>query len=216
MRPALILAVVVLGIAGIYATWTHTRNTADMQPSPPGPSAGAGERIGNLERVNPPAAVPDLTVVDAAGAQHSLKDFAGKFILVNFWATWCAPCREEMPSLDRLQARLGGPDFQVVPISLDRGGMSRVESFLKDNGIRNLTSYLDPGTKSLALFGFPGLPTSILINAKGQEVARLIGPTEWDSPKAIAAIDALRGKDTAPVGAGSTDATPAGTAPNDR
>jgi thiol-disulfide isomerase/thioredoxin len=186
MRPALILAVVVLGIAGIYATWTHTRNTATTQET-----ADASGAIGTLSRVNPPVAAPDLTVVDAAGAQHSLKDFTGKVILVNFWATWCPPCRKEMPSLDRLQARLGGPDFAVVPISLDRGGMDKVQSFLKENGIRNLTPYLDPDAKSMALFGFPGLPTSILIDADGKEVARLIGGAEWDSPPLIAEIVSL-------------------------
>lgn len=203
MRPALILAVVVLGIAGIYATWTHTRNTADTQQT-----TETGDGIGALERVNPPSPAPDLTIVDAAGAQHSLKDFAGRFVLVNFWATWCPPCRKEMPSLDRLQARLGGPDFQVVPVSLDRGGMDRVQSFLKDNGIHNLTAYLDPDAKSMALFGFPGLPTSILIDRKGREVARLIGGAEWDSPPLMAKIVSL-------IDAGR-DNKPGATAPNDR
>jgi thiol-disulfide isomerase/thioredoxin len=207
MRPALILAVVVLGIAGIYATWTHTRNTADTQQS----AAGAGDLIGRLDRIDPPIPAPDLTFVDAAGAEHSLKDFRGKFILVNFWATWCPPCRKEMPSLDRLQARLGGPDFQVVPISLDRGGMDKVQSFLKDTGIHNLTAYLDPDAKSMALFGFPGLPTSILIDAKGEQVARLIGGAEWDSPVVITQLISMIAD-----GHDQDDATGAAPPPNDR
>lgn len=215
MRPALILAVVLLGIAGIYATWTHTRNTADTVEKAAGPSAGAGDQIGDLARVDPPVAAPDLTVVDAAGAQHSLKDFAGKFILVNFWATWCPPCRKEMPSLDRLQARLGGPDFDVVPVSLDRGGMDKVQAFLKDNGIRNLTAYLDPDAKSMALFGFPGLPTSVLIDPDGREIARLIGGAEWDSPPIVAEIVSMIDARTQ-TGAAGAGAAPAATAPNER
>lgn len=192
MRPALVLAVLALIIGGIYATWTQTRNRGDHSAQPSG-QAEPANRLGNLARITPPTPAPALTITDQAGKPHSLKDFAGKLILVNFWATWCGPCREEMPSLDRLQAKLGGERFQVVPISLDRGGTDRVLAFLKDNGIGHLTTYFDAASKSLALFTLPGLPTSVLIDAKGRQVARLIGPAQWDSPEAVALIESLQG-----------------------
>ena len=135
-----------------------------------------------------PAPLPPVQFQDAAGAFHDLKEFNGKVILVNFWATWCAPCREEMPSLDRLQQAMGGKDFEVVIVSLDRAGYARAAAFLDEIGIKNLVTYIDPGIKAARKLGALGLPVTLLLNRKGDEIGRLTGPAEWDSAEAKALI----------------------------
>jgi thiol-disulfide isomerase/thioredoxin len=129
-----------------------------------------------------PQPLPALTFADDSGALHSLRDFSGKTILLNIWATWCLPCREEMPTLDRLQAALGDDRFQVVALSIDAAGIEAVKTFFADINIRNLTIYIDPTTKSAADFGAVGLPTTLLIDRHGQELGRRVGPAAWDSP----------------------------------
>ncbi|MCK9991492.1 MAG: hypothetical protein Dbin4_00012 [Alphaproteobacteria bacterium] len=135
-----------------------------------------------------PAPLPAVQFQDATGALHDLSEFNGKVILVNFWATWCAPCREEMPSLDRLQQAMGGADFEVVIISLDRAGYDKAAAFLNEIGVKNLTTYVDPGVRAARRLGALGLPVSLLLNRKGDEIGRLTGPAQWDSPEARALI----------------------------
>jgi thiol-disulfide isomerase/thioredoxin len=120
--------------------------------------------------------------------------FRGKVVLLNLWASWCVPCREEMPALDRLQASRGGKDFQVVAVAQDRAGREKVEKFLADVGAKHIVPYLDASMKSGRSWGAIGLPTSILIDRQGNEVGRLIGGAEWDSPDALKLIDALVAK----------------------
>src|SRR5262249_34528033 len=115
----------------------------------------------------------------------TLADFKGKVVLLNIWATWCGPCRKEMPALDRLQAALAGPDFEVVALSIDRGGMDAVRKFFADIGIRNLAMYLDSSGQALRTLSALGLPTTLLIDREGREIGRLIGPAEWDSPEMV-------------------------------
>lgn len=135
-----------------------------------------------------PAPLPEVQFQDAAGKFHNLGEFNGKFVLVNFWATWCAPCRAEMPSLDRLQQTMGGPDFAVVIISLDRAGYAKAAAFLNEIGVKNLTTYIDPSIKAARKLGALGLPVTLLLNRKGDEIGRLTGPAEWDSAEARALI----------------------------
>jgi thiol-disulfide isomerase/thioredoxin len=118
---------------------------------------------------------------DASGGSRSLADFKGKVVLLNLWATWCVPCRKEMPALDRLQASLGGPDFEVVPLSIDRGGIEVVRKFYDEVDIRNLAMYVDVSGQAIRQFGAMGLPTTVLIDRTGLEVGIIIGPAEWDS-----------------------------------
>lgn len=140
--------------------------------------------------VHPAAkAVPDISFTNERGSVVSLKDFKGKFVLLNIWATWCGPCRKEMPTLDRLQARLGSERFQVVALSIDRGGAGAVQKFYAEIGVRHLAFFIDPTGRAgsnLALFGLPG---TLLIDPEGLEVARLIGPAEWDSPEMLAFLE---------------------------
>ena len=122
---------------------------------------------------------------NAAGQDLGLSDFQGRTVLLNIWATWCVPCREEMPTLDRLEARLGGENFHVLALSIDRAGFGAVRDFYTQIGIRHLQLYLADQTRAMLGFGVIGLPTTILIDTRGREVARRVGPAEWDSPAAI-------------------------------
>ena len=137
-----------------------------------------------------PKQVPDIPFADEQGRALSLKEFRGKTVLLNIWATWCGPCRREMPTLDRLQARLGGERFQVVALSIDRGGPSVIQKFYAETGVRNLALFVDASGRAGSDLGLVGLPGTLLINPEGREVARLIGPAEWDSPEMVVFIEA--------------------------
>jgi len=106
--------------------------------------ASAQEPPKNFVFVGKPTSVPEITFDDAEGQARKLADFKGKVLLVNIWATWCGPCRKEMPALDRLQAHLGGSDFEVIPVSIDRGGMEAIRKFYSEIGVHNLAMYIDP------------------------------------------------------------------------
>lgn len=135
-----------------------------------------------------PRPMPPIYFDDAAGRALTIADFRGRVVLLNFWATWCEPCRQEMPTLDRLAAKLGGPDFAVVPVSIDRGGAAAVEPFYKKLGLEKLAVYLDASGKAPATLGLPGVPTTLLIDREGREVARKMGEADWDSPQMIALV----------------------------
>ncbi|TNE36583.1 MAG: TlpA family protein disulfide reductase [Alphaproteobacteria bacterium] len=147
---------------------------------------------GEMEKFAPndsPKAFPDITFVDADGKARSISDFKGKVVLLNFWATWCAPCRKEMPSLNKLQGEMGSDDFEVVAISQDLQGMGKVQDFFKKYKLENLAAYNDKTVKSGRTAGVFGLPASLILNADGKEVGRLVGPAEWDSKEARALIE---------------------------
>ena len=136
----------------------------------------------------------DLAFTGEDGAPKTLADFAGRVVLVNLWATWCAPCRQEMPALDRLAAAAGGEDFAVVPISIDTGSADKPRAFLDSIGVANLPLYTDPSTeifqemkrRSLAL----GLPVTLLLDRKGCRLGHINGPAEWDSEDGRRLIEA--------------------------
>jgi thiol-disulfide isomerase/thioredoxin len=128
---------------------------------------------------------------DGEGRNLTLADFRGRVVLLNIWATWCVPCREEMPTLDALQGRLGGTDFHVLPLSIDRAGEGPVQRFYTEIGIRNLGLYLAEDLRAMLALAVIGLPTTILIDLEGREIARRAGPAEWDSPEAIAQFQSV-------------------------
>lgn len=139
----------------------------------------------------PPKPAPDLAFEDAAGNPLTLEDFRGKVVVLNLWATWCGPCRREMPSLDRLQAEYGPQGLYVLPLSLDRGELGQIQTFYDEVGIQNLKIYRDPkGAASRALGAF-GLPTTVVLDRDGREVGRVLGPAEWDGKEASATLRAL-------------------------
>lgn len=138
-----------------------------------------------------PIPVPDATLVDESDAPHSLAEYKGKVVLLNFWATWCAPCRKEMPALDRLQGELGGDDFAVVTVATGRNGVPAMTRFFADQAVTHLPLLRDPDQSFSRALGVVGLPSTILIDRDGREVARLTGPAEWDGADAKAMIAGL-------------------------
>ena len=148
-----------------------------------------------------PKPMPELQFSDSDGKALTLADFRGKVVLLNVWATWCGPCRKEMPTLDRLQAALGGPEFEVVPVSIDRKGMDVVTKFYAEIGIQHLSRYVAPtANRVLDTLGVWGLPATLLIDRQGRELGRLDGPAEWDSPEMVAFLKHVikQQKETAP------------------
>ena len=138
-----------------------------------------------------PKPISDVAFTDPDGGIHNLTDYQGKYILVNFWATWCAPCRKEMPSLDRLQAELGGNNFAVVPIATGRNTLPGITKFFDAAKVTHLPILLDPKQKLARNMGVLGLPITMIIDPEGREIARLRGDAEWDTQSALAIINAL-------------------------
>jgi thiol-disulfide isomerase/thioredoxin len=137
-----------------------------------------------------PLDLPEFTFLTEDGATESLQDFAGKIVLLNIWATWCVPCREEMPALDTLQGKLGGKDFAVVAVNIDKGGAAKAANFLKEIGVTRLPLYTDPDGKLFFTLKTVGMPTTLIIDRDGREIARLVGPADWASAEALAVIEA--------------------------
>ncbi len=135
-----------------------------------------------------PRPVPKLLFETETGQIVRLREFRGKVVLVNIWATWCSACRREMPYLDRLQGMLGGKSFEVVAISIDRDGRRAVEPFYRELGLRYLRIYLDRTRVSMRRLHVFGIPESILIDRQGREVARSSGPNAWTAPPLVRAI----------------------------
>ena len=135
--------------------------------------------------LEPPTPAPDATFLDAEEGETSLRAFRGRVVLLNFWATWCAPCIREMPSLDRLQAKLGGEGLTVVAVSEDFKGREVVAPFFERLGLANLVAYLDPDGILASAVGVAGLPTTLLIDRDGRAIGGLEGPAEWDSDEAL-------------------------------
>jgi thiol-disulfide isomerase/thioredoxin len=168
--------------------------------SGPGASArahadAAGQApLGEYLPASRPWPAPAASFTDADGKTLSLRDFAGKLVLVNLWATWCEPCRREMPSLERLQTRLGDK-ITILAISEDRGGSKAVAPFIAKLGLKVVKTYLDPESAVGRAFKVDGLPTSFLIDRQGRVLGRVEGEAEWDSPKMLAIIDPLLSED---------------------
>ena len=137
-----------------------------------------------------PKPLPELRFTDADDKPLTLADYKGKVVLVNFWATWCAPCVKEMPSLDRLQAAVGKDRLVVLPLSLDGSSRAKVAPFYADRKLANLGIYFDKGKKALGALDVSVLPTSVLIDPQGRELGRLEGNADWDKPEAVALIKA--------------------------
>jgi thiol-disulfide isomerase/thioredoxin len=162
------------------------------------PTVRAEETPPNFVLEEPPKALPDIHFQDAAAKPGDLAGFRGKVVLLNLWATWCSPCRAEMPTLDRLQAKLGAADFIVVPLSIDRKGMTAVDAFYREVGIPHLGKYLDSAAEATGHLGILGLPTTLLIDRDGRELGRLVGPSDWDSPEMISFLQGVIARKPAP------------------
>jgi thiol-disulfide isomerase/thioredoxin len=159
-------------------------------PSGPGINALSTGQMAAFVFKKAPEPLPDLLFLDGAGAQRSLKDWHGKVVLLNLWATWCAPCRKEMPALDRLRASLGSDKFDVVALSVDRTGLEGAKKFLDQIKVQSLELYADPTAKISSQLRVAGLPATLLVDREGREIGRLTGPAEWDSEEAKRLIQA--------------------------
>ncbi|MGC9368642.1 MAG: TlpA family protein disulfide reductase [Paracoccaceae bacterium] len=135
--------------------------------------------------------VPEAELLDAEGGAQSLEQYRGKVVVLNFWATWCAPCRKEMPSLDRLQAELGGDDFAVVTVATGRNSVTAIRKFFEETGVESLPVLRDPQQALAREMAVLGLPITVILDREGNEIARLRGDAEWDSDSAKAIVQAL-------------------------
>jgi thiol-disulfide isomerase/thioredoxin len=206
-RLALIVAGAIaglgLGLAGVYG-FSALRGNAGGDPACR-PAVALAKKVapfarGEVAAVNvakSPLKIPDLAFEDAAGKKLSLADFRGRTVLLNLWATWCVPCRKEMPTLDALEGELGGPRFQVVAVNIDTRNPERPKQFLKDIGVKKLSYYADPSAKAFqdlkAIGRAFGMPTTLLVDPHGCEIGSIAGPAEWASKDAVALIEAALG-----------------------
>ena len=179
-RPAALLLLLVLMGAG-----TAVENGAVPLERP---------RLGEFIPSSPPVPAPTISLVDLAGNTVSLSEFAGRFVLINLWATWCEPCLREMPSLERMQSRFGDK-ITVLAISEDRGGSKTVEPFINKLGLKSFKTYLDPKSDAGRAFKVVGLPTSFLIDREGRVLGRVEGAAEWDSPTLLGVLKSVLGGD---------------------
>jgi thiol-disulfide isomerase/thioredoxin len=189
----------IAGVVGIYWFNSETRKD-EVKPvaatAEPQTSSGFSKALakGPLAGVIVHASRKDIapfTFANDKGETLTVANWQGRVVLLNLWATWCAPCRKEMPDLSKLQSSLGGPDFEVVALSVDRKGLDASKAFLAETGVSNLAAYIEPDAKSLAALQALGLPATVLIDRTGKEVARLLGPADWSSPEAQAMVKAL-------------------------
>ena len=152
----------------------------------------ASMREGDMKKLalhEDPIAIPEVVLLDAEDGEHSLADYKGKWVVLNFWATWCAPCRHEMPSLDRLQTAM--PEIAVVPVATGRNAVEGIKRFFDEAEIKTLPILRDTKSELARGMGVMGLPVTVILNPEGQEVARLIGDAEWDSASAKSILAAL-------------------------
>lgn len=185
-----------VGFIGVYLTQGPNDNVLTGAPTSQSTDALNTGEMTSFEFTENPGPLPEIAFQDGAGKTISLEDFKGKAVLVNLWATWCAPCREEMPSLDRLQGALGGEAFEVIALSLDRGGAEPSKKFLDKLKVKHLKLYVDPKARSSRPLKAVGMPTSILFDPQGKEIGRLVGTAEWDSEDAQRLVKSVLPKTT--------------------
>jgi thiol-disulfide isomerase/thioredoxin len=206
-----LVAGVLAAIAGfglVYVSFTPPDNgpsqpsgalgDTDAQGTAASNQGGAGGTLAGLNKgpmapllVRPqPLDVPPIEFADGEGATKSLADFKGKVVLLNIWASWCVPCREEMPALDKLEQELGGKDFAVVAVNIDKGGPETAKSFLAETGATHIGLYTDPTSKIFAVLKTVGMPTTLVLNRDSKEIGRLVGPADWSSPEAKRVVEA--------------------------
>src|SRR6201996_4812517 len=193
----------VIGFAGIYGIGGLRRNTAGDPACRPAVALSeklaplAQGEVAGLTMATTPLKLPDLAFDDANGQPTKLSDFRGRTVLVNLWATWCVPCRREMPALDALQEKLGSPQFEVVAVNIDTRNLDKPKAWLNEIGAQHLAYYADANAKVFqdlkAVGKAIGMPTTLLVDPHGCEIASLAGPAEWASPDGVKLITAAMG-----------------------
>jgi len=197
-----------VGLAGVYGIATLTGNAGGNAANDAAcrPAVELAKKLaplahGEVAAVNvakQPLKLPDLSFQDASGKATSLAAWRGRTVLLNLWATWCVPCRKEMPMLDALQAKLGGPEFEVVAVNIDTRDPDKPKAFLKDVGVKRLAYFADSTARTfqdLKDIGRAfGMPTTILVDPHGCELGTIAGPAEWASDDAVGLIQAALAK----------------------
>jgi thiol-disulfide isomerase/thioredoxin len=197
-----VVAGALAGLAGVYGIGTLTRNAGDAACRP---AVDLAHRIAPLVHgevaalavAEQPLRLPDLGFQDLKGAAHHLSEWRGRTVLLNLWATWCIPCRMEMPALDRLEGTLGDPHFEVVAVNIDTRDPNKPHAWLEEVGVQRLAYYADPSARAfqdLKLAGRAiGLPTTVLVDPQGCEIGTAAGPAEWASEDGLALMRAAIG-----------------------
>jgi thiol-disulfide isomerase/thioredoxin len=195
-----VLVGAVVGFAGIYGFNGLKRSASGDSACAPAVNLAtklaplAHGEVAALTMATAPLRLPDLAFDDADGKPKKLSDWRGRTVLVNLWATWCVPCRKEMPALESLQTKLGGPNFEVVAVNIDTRDPEKPQKFLKDANLTRLGFFNDPKAKvfqDLKSVGRAlGMPTSVLVDGQGCEIATIAGPAEWASDDAVKLIQA--------------------------
>ena len=192
-----------IGLAGVYGV-SALRGNAGGDPACR-PAVALAKKVAPFARgevaavsvATSPLKIPDLTFEDAAGKKLSLASFRGRTVLLNLWATWCVPCRREMPTLDALEGQLGSPRFQVVAVNIDTRDPDKPKKFLQQIGVKKLTYYADPSAKAFqdlkAIGRAFGMPTTLLVDPHGCEIGSIAGPAEWASKDAVKLLEAALG-----------------------
>jgi len=193
------IAGIAIGLAAVYGIGALKRNPADAACAP---AAELAQRLAPLARgevaaftvADRPLRLPDLSFRDATGTERHLADWRGRTVLLNLWATWCVPCRKEMPALDALEGKLGGPAFEVVAVNIDTRDSDKPRAWLKEVGVDRLSYYADSSAKvfqGLKMAGrAAGMPTTVLIASAGCEIGTIAGPAEWASEDALKLVTA--------------------------
>ncbi|MEA2920487.1 MAG: hypothetical protein QOF07_450 [Bradyrhizobium sp.] len=189
-----------IGFAGVYGIGGLKRNTSGDPACRPAVELArklaplAHGEVAALTLASAPLRLPDLTFEDAQGKPRKLSEWRGRTVLLNLWATWCVPCRKEMPALESLQTKLGGPDFEVVAVNIDTRDPQKPRNFLKEANLNGLGYFTDQNAKvfqDLKEIGRAlGMPTSVLVDAQGCEIGTIAGPAEWGSEDAVKLISA--------------------------
>ena len=197
------IAGVAVGVAAVYGIGRFMRNAPDAACAP---AVALAQRIAPLAHgemaalamAEKPLRLPDLAFRDATGRERHLADWRGRTVLFNLWATWCVPCRKEMPALDALEGKLGGPSFEVVAVNIDTRDPDKPRAWLKEAGVARLAYYADPSAKvfqDLKIVGrATGMPATLLVDPAGCEIATIAGPAEWASDDALKLVSAALGK----------------------
>jgi thiol-disulfide isomerase/thioredoxin len=198
-------AIAILAVlAGVYGMEHLRSNPAASGCEPAVKTAGriaplAHGEVAALAMARTPFRVPDLTFKDAEGRERTLVDWRGRTVLLNLWATWCVPCRKEMPALDALQADLGGPNFEVVAVNIDTRDAEKPLTFLKEIGVKHLAYYSDQSAKvfqDLKVAGKAfGMPTTLIVDRSGCEIGEMAGPAEWASADGVKLVSAALADD---------------------
>jgi len=199
MRKPVLIAAAAVALAALayvlYASGTKPVHAPAADAGTEAPSNGVTRALATgtmtafvVKPKREPA--PDFAFQDGEGKPLNLSQWKGRVALVNLWATWCAPCRKEMPELNALEEKLGGKDFEVVALSVDRKGIEASGKFLAEVGAKALKLYVDPTSNAFTESKAAGLPATLLIDREGREIGRLVGPAEWVSSEAVKLIEA--------------------------